>query len=482
MYSLTKMIACLFLTSSLVFGNDRCIDLDKEVSFQEAQSIKKQIQTDPNLVQALYQITYDTVQVLDHFEIPYSLMFGSLLGAVRGGGIIHHDDDVDLMFLEEDKPKLEKTKETFASLGYNLFYDPKNIVGYKLYSKTPLKLTNGEEIYPFLDLFTFRLDHENNRYILAAEEGRKIFRNPFLLPGEFRQQKDYNFGEFKAKGLENPTDFFNRFYGPAWNTIAYVSHKHISSLKNNYLWMLTENDRSAAQPTGPLKERVKMFFETHIAPPPISANNSLFWEEFYKKNNLALTPSTFAQYLIENDFIEKDASLVDIACGNGRDTFFFQKNNIKAVGIDASPNAIKSNQNYAKDSGLTTDSFRVVDINDQQKLAKFLSYDNFYARFFIHSISEQEQKQFLDFLTGMKSGAKLFLEFRTDKDPMYQRSLQLSRTEGVTDHYRRYIHFKNFCTELDSLGFSIVYALEAQGLSIHKEDNPYLGRIIALKK
>lgn len=477
---LIKFITCFTLSCSVSFAAQR-INLD-ERPLSEKESIKQQLQCDPNHTLSLYQMAYDTIQVLDENNIPYSAAFGTLLGAIRSGGMLPHDDDVDLIIKKDDEQRLMALKPTFWKLGYDLFHDGSKIVGYKLYSRNKIKLANGTEVLPFLDLFSFMWDEASNHYILDAEKGREIFRNPMLTRAELEEQTLVPFGSMKIKAPQNYEGFLNRFYGENWNKIVFVSHKHSSSLSSQYYWKIQEDDRTPALPIGPLKERIKDYMEFGIIPGPLAANNASFWNDFYTKNSVSLTPSTFATFLVDNGHITPSSRLVDIACGNGRDSFFFQKNGIHAVGIDASSSAIEGNRAVALENGMSADSFMLIDINDQDTLKGYQDFDNFYARFFIHSISEQEQAKFMTFLQGAKPQAKLLLEFRTDKDPMFKKSLAVGTQEGVTDHYRRYINFDKFIKSLAGYGFNVIYQHEDQGLSVHGDDNPFLGRVIAIKE
>ena len=70
------------------------------------------------------------------------------------------------------------------------------------------------------------------------------------------------------------------------------------------------------------------------------------------------------------------------------------------------------------------------------------------------------------------------LEFRTDKDPLKKRGKKLSKNETFTDHYRRFINFNNFLDFLKINLFKVLYKVERKSLSIHKKDNPVLGRVI----
>ncbi|WP_010298827.1 LicD family protein [Candidatus Odyssella thessalonicensis] len=479
MYWFSKTLPALLFNIFSLQAQDTCINLDQAPEAQR-QEVRQMLKTDPNLVLALYQVTYDVSQLLDHHNIPYSAAFGTLLGMQpqRSQGILPHDDDVDLMFDNVHAEKLLSLKKVFWELGYNLFKDPENIVGFKVYSRTKIRLTNGKEVLPFIDLFEFYLDSESSEYRVQPEQGRKIFHKARIAQEDFNSVKLWKFGAFELKGLTNAAPFLNSFYGPAWKDIVYISHKHNLKLENNYLWRIKEEDRHPAEPTGPLKERVRDFLETGVMPAPLAANNYRFWNSFYSNQSLELSPSTFAKFLVKNNIVKPGAKIVDIACGNGRDTFYFMKNNLLSVGIDASDSAIETNRGQTDNK----DAFQVVDINDHEKLKQFVDCDYFYARFFIHSISEAEQRKFMSYLRTIKAGAKLLLEFRTQSDPMFKRSMQLSKTEGVTDHYRRYINFTEFCAELEAMGFRIEYRLESDGLSVRGDDNPALGRIVASKQ
>ena len=72
-----------------------------------------------------------------------------------------------------------------------------------------------------------------------------------------------------------------------------------------------------------------------------------YWNSYYKKIELLnIKPSSFSKFCY-NKFIKttKKKDILDIGCGNGRDTIFFFKKGLKVVGIDKSATVIKINKN-----------------------------------------------------------------------------------------------------------------------------------------
>jgi len=76
--------------------------------------------------------------------------------------------------------------------------------------------------------------------------------------------------------------------------------------------------------------------------------NDFYWNKFYKKFNLA-KPSSFAEFVYKKIKIKKNLlSIIDIGCGNGRDTLFFLKKGFLTVGLDKSRVAIIENKKKKK--------------------------------------------------------------------------------------------------------------------------------------
>ncbi len=72
---------------------------------------KEDIYISPEDSYSLYKLFYEASQLLEKNGIVYWIIGGTFLGAVRSGGIIKWDDDIDIMIPSEYKDKLYKLFE-----------------------------------------------------------------------------------------------------------------------------------------------------------------------------------------------------------------------------------------------------------------------------------------------------------------------------------------------------------------------------------
>lgn len=204
---------------------------------------------------------------------------------------------------------------------------------------------------------------------------------------------------------------------------------------------------------------------------------TLYWDKFYQKKLKLSKPSSFAKFILK--YLEKNKKLIDIGCGNGRDSFFFNKKNLNVCGIEKSEKATLINNKIISQKNIRNINFKNFDINSD-KFYKVNKVDYVYSRFFIHAIPKKtEIKLFKNIKKICKKKCLIFLEFRTTKDPLYKKGKKLSKFERYTDHYRRFIDFDKFIKNLEkNKNFIVIYKIEKKGLAKYKNDNPVLGRVI----
>ena len=200
-----------------------------------------------------------------------------------------------------------------------------------------------------------------------------------------------------------------------------------------------------------------------------------YWDKFYKNKKAPHKSSLFAIFCLK--FLKKSEVIIDIGCGNGRDTIFFLKNGYVCYGVDQSKSIISKNK-------------RLYPKYKNYFLCKDLSKINFnkitnkafsvYSRFSLHAINKTEEKTFFNNLNKSKKLQLLMIETRTIYDELFGKGKKISTNEYLTDHYRRFIDPTDIKKKLKKK-FKIIYYFLGKNLAKYKKENPKILRII-LKK
>ena len=128
-------------------------------------------------------------------------LFGTLLGIVRNGDLIPHDDDVDFGYLKKDESILVDKLDSIH--GTNGFLVIRNEFS-NLYS-----LAKDDVL---IDLY----EYEKLEHTPVLQQGHRSFYN--LMHDELFPLKTIQFQGKELKCMSDPVKFFERYYGKDWKT------------------------------------------------------------------------------------------------------------------------------------------------------------------------------------------------------------------------------------------------------------------------
>lgn len=377
-------------------------------------------------------------QILNAEKIPYSIAFGTLLGYVRERNIIEYDDDIDIWI---DIKYLEKVWGIFRAKG--MLRNGRGDPFIQLY--LPHKKITG-----IIDIYLYR---ETEKHIIDQWNFTGHFKNAsnhIHIPKEFFfPLQEIDFCECKVFAPAQPENLIKWLYGPRW-------YEPLKKYKNEYSIKIVNN--------------VPQF--TYNVPENI-------WNSIYESSSLPEEPSSFAKFVLEqvnpNPNPNLNPNLLEIACGNARDSFYFSENGFNVTSVDLSSYIIIKNKlKYPK-------------INFQQgnyDCVKDKLFNILYARFFLHTISEEDETKFLMYAySSLSPNGILCIETRSVKDKLFGHGTAGKfKNEFINGHYRRFIELNELKNKLLNNGFLIEYEKEEGDISVVENDNPVLIRIVARKK
>jgi SAM-dependent methyltransferase len=201
-----------------------------------------------------------------------------------------------------------------------------------------------------------------------------------------------------------------------------------------------------------------------------------YWDSFYERQ-VARIPSQFAAMVASE--LPSQSVIIDVGCGNGRDTFFFADCGHVTVGLDASKTAVDIDLDQLAKQKRERVRFLHFTVG-RDKISELLS-DGLtreaarlpvilYSRFFLHAITEQVEDRFVEDLSACADRISTgYLEYRELKDAA------VNKVYG--DHYRRYIDPDAFNDKVARLGkFKLDYQVVAQGLAKFHDEDPWIAR------
>lgn len=204
-----------------------------------------------------------------------------------------------------------------------------------------------------------------------------------------------------------------------------------------------------------------------------------YWDTYYGSNRLVEEPSLFAQFVL-GTHVEPGDTLIELGCGNGRDSLFFAQNGVRVHAVDQSENAIALLADKNPFPHLS------AEVGDFTNLGKRDPFDHVYSRFTLHTITEEEEDRVIAWAFGhLKDGGKFLIEARGRKNELYGLGEPVPKEPHAyiyENHYRRFIDIDTLQKKLKAQGFEIIFAEERPGFAPFNDSDQHFIRMIALRK
>jgi hypothetical protein len=284
---------------------------------------------DPEQVAPLLDSIEQVLGELRACGIEAFLAYGSLLGAVREGGLIGHDNDADLGYVSRFEHPAEAVAESFrlqrALVERGLPVTRYSGMGIRVDVSEPDGGTRG------LDVFGgFMMD---GSLYLMGEVGAPFEREWVWPLGEV------SFEGRTLPGPAQPERLLEAMYGPTWRTPdpAYKFTTPASTVRRLDGWF-----------RGTRGGRI---LEWDVAKPA-------------RLGGRRLRPSAFARWAVGTlDGPRRPTTLVDVGCGAGVDATWTARQGLRTVGVDFKPTHYRHLADRATEEGLPL-TFRWTNLNE----------------------------------------------------------------------------------------------------------------------
>lgn len=205
-----------------------------------------------------------------------------------------------------------------------------------------------------------------------------------------------------------------------------------------------------------------------------------YWKEYYKHQGAQqLEPSLFARFVLDN-YLRGEHSLVELGCGNGRDSIFFASHGLNVIAIDQCDEEINL---LTKKNNLPNLKFFSKDFT---RLGRLEDFNHVYSRFTLHSITEKKENAVIDWAyKNLKEDGQILIEARGKKNELYKIGESVPNQPDafiLDNHYRRFIDIERLSEKLKNKGFDIVKAEERPGFAPFGDTNYTFIRVVASKK
>ncbi len=425
---------------------------DKQVSITDRTGHALILDKYGKLIRPLAAEGDDTLdELMDHVErllqvmndtcgVPAFIAYGTLLGAVRNGQLIGHDNDVDLGYVSAHEHPVDVVREGYRieraliEAGWSVRR------GSGTRTNVRVKLSDGTTRY--IDIFTSHW--VEGVYYMPQDTGFRIGRET-ILP--------LTTVELVGRRLPAPADsdaLLALTYGEGWRTPD-PSFKY-------------ETPRWLAR-------RISGWFGGLRA-------GRKQWDAFYAahRHTLPRDASPFATWVQER--YPSERPIVDLGTGNGRDAASFARLGRDVYALDYSAGVLGRAARRPAFRKLPV-TFAATNLNDTRevlalgtKLARAEEASDLYGRFLLHALDEPGRDNLYRLASmSLRRGGNLFLEFRTTQDAR--------RSHHFRNGNRHYLDPAEVVGRIEARGGTVLHLSSGTGLAPFEGEDPHVARVVA---
>ena len=203
-----------------------------------------------------------------------------------------------------------------------------------------------------------------------------------------------------------------------------------------------------------------------------------YWSGYYSAARSNKTnhfiPSQFAAFCALEAKEIGVGKLIDIASGDGRDSVFFAQLGFEVLSLEQSSEAVEIIKSRSQD--LHNLKAVQIDVTSEElpQLNPLNEVSAYYARFFLHTLTEPQVRKFFKNLSNaMHSSQYFFTEYRNEKDASLTK---------YTPHHDRFFYESKFIEKIAKAHkLSCVYEAAGRGFAKWKTDDAVVVRQIFIK-